>query len=99
MGSLKLLLQSAISKAVVRGNDAIFLEPDDIEVLDQIETDDPFRPLRSLYNVQNIIEQLISLNNGFKVAREEGDELPEVGHFVFRGSPGTGKTTGNYYSA
>ncbi len=40
-----------------------------------------------------IKEELTDLSNAFKVAQAEGSKLPEIGHFVFRGPPGTGKTT------
>ena len=49
--------------------------------------------LDSLYKMDGIREQLSELRNSFQVAKDDGDETPEIGHFVFRGSPGTGKTT------
>ncbi len=49
--------------------------------------------LDSLYKMDDIREQLTELRNSFQVAKYDGDETPEIGHFVFRGSPGTGKTT------
>eukprot|EP00727_Mastigamoeba_balamuthi_P013907 m51a1_g9139 hypothetical protein (3447) ;mRNA; r:63647-74936 len=54
---------------------------------------DPYAPLRSLYNVQNIVEQLRGLQARLEVAKREGEDAPEVGNFVFLGNPGTGKTT------
>ncbi len=54
---------------------------------------DPMAPLDSLYRMDEIRGQLIELRNAFKVAEDDGSEVPEVGHFVFRGAPGTGKTT------
>ena len=45
------------------------------------------------YSMEGIKQKLIELHNAFKVANDEGSEPPDLGHFVFRGSPGTGKTT------
>ena len=43
--------------------------------------------------MDEIRNQLIELSNLFKVSEVDGTEKPEIGHFVFRGAPGTGKTT------
>ena len=49
--------------------------------------------LDSPYKMDEIREQLSEMRDSFQVAKDDGDEMPEIGHFVFRGSPGTGKTT------
>jgi Holliday junction resolvasome RuvABC ATP-dependent DNA helicase subunit len=43
--------------------------------------------------MEGIKRKLTELSNAFKVAETEGSEPPDLGHFVFRGAPGTGKTT------
>lgn len=95
VGTLKQLIQSAIAKALTRNQsdiNSILITPNDIET--GITKDrDPFEPLKKLTNVENIREGIMEIYNDFKVARAEGSEIPDVGHFVFRGSPGTGKTT------
>ncbi|XP_065661944.1 uncharacterized protein LOC136084825 isoform X2 [Hydra vulgaris] len=55
---------------------------------------DPFARLNKLYLVENIRQQLIEIKNTFQVAQTESSiDRPELGHFVFQGAPGTGKTT------
>ncbi|KAJ3141908.1 hypothetical protein HK100_005562, partial [Physocladia obscura] len=96
-GAVNFLLRSAISKASLResGNGNLCLTVEDFENGNSRETDkpDPLRLLDSLYRVENIKSNLIELKNAYKVATEEGSELPNVSNFVFTGSPGTGKTT------
>ncbi|KAI9205170.1 P-loop containing nucleoside triphosphate hydrolase protein [Polychytrium aggregatum] len=41
----------------------------------------------------NIKAHLVQLQNNLKVAKNEGQPKPDIGHFIFKGSPGTGKTT------
>ena len=89
-----LLLQ--FSRASQQGGDrCITICPQDID--DGGDADDPnadpMAPLDSLYRMDEIRNQLIELRNAFKVAETDGTEPPEVGHFVFTGAPGTGKTT------
>ena len=43
--------------------------------------------------MEGIKRRLTELSNAFKVAEAEGSPKPDLGHFVFRGAPGTGKTT------
>ena len=43
--------------------------------------------------MESIKTKLTELSNAFKVAKSEGSVPPDLGHFVFRGAPGTGKTT------
>ncbi|KAI8995867.1 P-loop containing nucleoside triphosphate hydrolase protein [Gaertneriomyces semiglobifer] len=92
-GTVNTLLANAISKAVLRQNvsDKIVLEPADFETGAR-RMNDPFAPLNDLYRVDNIRRELTKLRDTFLVAQDEG-KTPDVGHFVFRGSPGTGKTT------
>ncbi|KAE9298014.1 hypothetical protein PR003_g23352, partial [Phytophthora rubi] len=55
--------------------------------------EDPMKLLDELYRMDQIRAQLSRLQMEMAVAEREGSERPEIGHFVFRGSPGTGKTT------
>jgi Holliday junction resolvasome RuvABC ATP-dependent DNA helicase subunit len=93
--TLKLLLNAASAKASTRKQSSIaFTEliVQDVET-GHFDNHDPFEPLDKLFNIDNIKNDLMAINNAFVVAKKEGTKLPEVGHFVFRGSPGTGKTT------
>ncbi|POM70146.1 CbxX/CfqX domain containing hypothetical protein, partial [Phytophthora palmivora] len=55
--------------------------------------EDPMKLLDELYRMDEIRSQLSRLQVEMAVAEREGSTRPEIGHFVFRGSPGTGKTT------
>ena len=59
-------------------------------ILDSEEPENPLDLLDSLYRVDEIKNQLERMSNKFYVARKQGDKQPETGHFIFRGSPGTG---------
>eukprot|EP00966_Prymnesium_polylepis_P000437 9858-Prymnesium_polylepis.1 len=43
--------------------------------------------------MEGIKKKLQQLHNTLLVAEQEGQDTPSIGHFVFVGSPGTGKTT------
>jgi hypothetical protein len=86
-----MLLTNAISKAVTRpqkSSGIISLIPEDIET--GIKEGDPFAELDKMYNVENIRKGIEKLKHRFKVAKMDGGAVPDVGHFVFVGSPGTG---------
>lgn len=100
-GAVDLILKSAMAKATKRpmSNNRIELILEDVES-EQVRRkenkgseDDPLRMLDSLYRVDNIKDELRRIRNTIQVAEEEGNGIPAIGHFVFRGSPGTGKTT------
>eukprot|EP00727_Mastigamoeba_balamuthi_P005898 m51a1_g1928 hypothetical protein (3697) ;mRNA; f:880111-891708 len=93
-GAVNTLLQNAVAIAASRGGsaDGLELTEEDFEVGPE-KSADPFAPLKALFNVDNIIESLRMLKDTLEVAKREGDQRPEVGNFIFRGSPGTGKTT------
>jgi AAA+ superfamily predicted ATPase len=55
--------------------------------------DDPLSVLDTLYRVSHIKDKLRQIQTSIQVAQDEGSDIPKIGHFVFRGSPGTGKTT------
>lgn len=55
--------------------------------------DNPLAALDSLYRMDKIKMMLEKIQTSIQVAQDEGSEIPKIGHFVFRGSPGTGKTT------
>lgn len=92
-GAVELLVKNAIAKAALRPEteQGIVLCLADIGTLDpEVKDVDPFLALRDLYRMEHIIEELQQIESTFKVAEREGDVLPEIGHFVFVGSPGTG---------
>lgn len=99
-GAVEQLLKNALGKAMNRpmvyGKTLLTLEDVDVKANcegEASEQDDPLSALNALYRMDDIKEQITKLQNQIIVADREGSVLPEVGHFVFRGSPGTGKTT------
>ena len=99
-GAINNLIGAAVAKASVRPlmkGGKVKLELSDIESGEasaKTEDADPFAPLDRLYRMEKVREELTRIKNTFQVAKAEGArEMPELGHFVFRGAPGTGKTT------
>ncbi|KAJ3054777.1 hypothetical protein HK097_000821, partial [Rhizophlyctis rosea] len=98
-GAVHTLLANAIAKATGRqaGAGSIVLTPEDLEVgqqnTNQNSQSDRLAPLDALYRMDNVKKELAQLRDAFLVAEREGTLGPKVGHFVFRGPPGTGKTT------
>ncbi|RLN36908.1 hypothetical protein BBO99_00005556 [Phytophthora kernoviae] len=97
-GAVEQLIKHALGKAVSRpmvdGMTVLTLADVGVDTEGEgVEENDPLKLLDKLYRMDEIREQLSRLRNEMKVAEREGSALPEVGHFVFRGSPGTGKTT------
>lgn len=99
-GAINNLIRAAIAKAATRPtrpDGKMLLEVSDIDSDADKEDDpnaDPFAPLDKLYRMETIKDELIQIKNTFQVAKDEGaKDMPELGHFVFRGAPGTGKTT------
>ncbi|ETP10987.1 hypothetical protein F441_13483 [Phytophthora nicotianae CJ01A1] len=92
---LKHAMGKAMSRPMVNGLTVLTLEDVGVDVsgYKSKEQKDPIQLLDKLYRMDEIKEQLVQLRNQMIVADREGSGLPEVGHFVFRGSPGTGKTT------
>ncbi|KAG3005549.1 hypothetical protein PC120_g17903 [Phytophthora cactorum] len=84
----------AMSRLMVNGMTVLALEDVGVDVSGEKskEQKDLIKLLDKLYLVDEIKEQLTQLRNQMIVADCEGSGLPEVGHFVFHGSPGTVKT-------
>lgn len=80
-------IQHAIDKLVASRMGCVGTE------LDFDSSLDPFAPLDKLYRMEEVKKKLQELRNTLIVAEREGQETPSIGHFVFVGSPGTGKTT------
>ncbi|KAG6592606.1 Serine/threonine-protein kinase mph1 [Phytophthora cinnamomi] len=94
-GAVEQLIKHALGKAVSRPmvNGTTVLTLEDVGAEKESSQQDPLELLNKLYRMDEIKEKLSQLRNQMLVADREGSGLPEVGHFVFRGSPGTGKTT------
>ncbi len=89
------LVVSAMQKAKLRyqgSSKKIRLELCDIEA-DAGSIADPLAELDSLYCMEENKAKIQKIKDSFVVADREGSAPPDLGHFVFRGSPGTGKTT------
>jgi replication-associated recombination protein RarA len=95
-GAVDTLIRAAIAKASLRpatqGASVTLLE-EDIDTGEEQGDEDPLKVLDNLINIDNVRRELKKLQNSLKVAQREGSDNPYVGHFVYRGSPGTGKTT------
>eukprot|EP00392_Amoebophrya_sp_AT5.2_P006759 g6771.t1 len=97
-GSVHNLLKAALTKAsAARKCDdegKMQLKPEDIELPeDAFAGEDPFAALDKLYRMEEIKKKLKDLKALVDAAEEDGDSPPDLGHFVFVGAPGTGKTT------
>ncbi|KAL8000480.1 putative AAA+ ATPase domain, P-loop containing nucleoside triphosphate hydrolase [Plasmopara halstedii] len=92
---LKHALAKAMSRPMVSGMTLLSLEDVSVDFEEEAmeKSNDPLELLNRLYRMDRVKEQLTQLRNQIIVANREGSRLPEVGNFVFRGSPGTGKTT------
>jgi hypothetical protein len=94
-GSVELLVKGAALKASkrVNGTTTTMLELEESDIDDpgaaRAEKDeDPLLQLDKLYRMEKVKEKLIRMKNNWEVQRREGEEEPELGHFVFLGSPG-----------
>jgi Holliday junction resolvasome RuvABC ATP-dependent DNA helicase subunit len=47
-----------------------------------------------MYGMGHVKTELMKLKSQFDLADAEGEIRPKLGHFVFTGAPGTGKTSG-----
>jgi len=101
-GAVDLILRNALAKASNRyaktGRGKVVLEIGDVTAVnieaeeeDLLEPDDPLLVLDSLYRMGEIKKQFEAIKTRYIVAQMQGDETPDLGHFVFRGSPGTGR--------
>lgn len=91
-GAVELLLKSATQKMAQRES-SMRLEESDLDELCKNDFDDDSDPLElldNLYKMGGVKRKLEELRDAFIVAKREGEEKPDVGHFVFTGSPGTG---------
>ncbi len=91
--AVEMVVEAAAAKAAFHCEDFIEILPEDVEDGEDPNDGDPFKSLSSMYKMEGIHSLLMELFNVFKMSRAEGSATPDVGHFVFRGAPGTGKTT------
>jgi SpoVK/Ycf46/Vps4 family AAA+-type ATPase len=96
-GSVHNLLKGAVSQATSNRkcslDGSLKLESEDIELPGDDTEVDLFVELDHLYSMEGVINELKKMKSQFDLADEEGEERPQLGHFVFSGAPGTGKTT------
>ena len=96
-GAAELIVKGAMLKSVERlgtsfsGN--IILEDIDIDVPGAQENGDPLQQLDALYRMEKVKAKLEKMKKTWAVSKQDGDEKTPLGHFVFTGNPGTGKTT------
>lgn len=100
-GALKTLFKEARESAQIRKrsqNDSsrsITIIPDDIPGYVDVESTnvDPFAFLDKLVGLSSVRATLQNIYNKIVVSKREGEAVEHVGAFLFRGPPGTGKTT------
>lgn len=92
-GSVQLVISGAIQRAATRDktSDDCVLLAEDIEKSGENRADrkeDPMGKFDKLFAVDGIKASFEKKRKAWAVARREGSETPEIGHFVFRGAPG-----------
>eukprot|EP00934_Nitzschia_sp_Nitz4_P008360 Nitzschia sp. Nitz4//scaffold84_size84139//17889//22709//NITZ4_005193-RA/size84139-augustus-gene-0.44-mRNA-1//-1//CDS//3329559018//8350//frame0 len=98
-GEVEKIVKSALMSATFRvkgSTDSLALE--DVDIADPGtaragKDQDPLGALDKLFRMEEIKARLQGMSKSWAVSKQEGDENPKLGHFVFMGSPGTGKTT------
>ena len=93
-GAVELLVKGAMLKAAKRSDNTasnLELQANDIQDLGSargVKDDDPLAQLDQLYRMDSIKSKLVKMKKHLEVQRREGGEEPDLGHFVFLGSPG-----------
>jgi len=92
-GEVELLLRGAMLKASRRSSDAnVCLEAVDIQdngTARAEKNSDPLSKLDGLYRMEQVKAKLEKMQKSWSVEKREGGKAPDLGHFVFMGSPGT----------
>ena len=93
-GAVDTLVRGAVAKATLRGIVGGMIRLEESDFTEEEEMKDkgmnPLDMLDSLIKMDAIREKLEELKRALAVRKEEGDCDSALGHFVFRGSPGTG---------
>jgi Cdc6-like AAA superfamily ATPase len=94
-GSAELVVKGAILKAAKRDANAKTMLLDACDIDDPgsaraDKDDDPLSSLDKLYKMEEVKSKLDKMRKTWAVAKQDGDDRPNLGHFVFTGSPGTG---------
>jgi len=99
-GAAELIVKGAMLKATERLGSSFSgtLRLEDVDIDDpgtaRAEKDtDPLDVLDGLYRMEQVKAKLVHMKKSWAVSQQDGDDEPKLGHFVFTGSPGTGKTT------
>lgn len=93
-GEVELLVKGAVlkaSKRIDKSTNSIVLDEVDIEDPGTARSEkevDPLSQLDGLYRMEKVKEKLDTMRKAWEVSRRDGDEVPNLGHFVFTGSPG-----------
>lgn len=92
-GAAELIVKGAILRAAHRigSTGDVTLEDVDIDDLGTARAEkgsDPLAQLDGLYRMETVKHQLEKMRNTWSVSKQEGDDEPNLGHFVFTGSPG-----------
>ncbi|XP_063933952.1 uncharacterized protein LOC135145735 isoform X4 [Zophobas morio] len=90
-GAVNNLFKSVISRCSRKDRGIkLTIEAEDVR---ELKKDDPYAMLDQLYNINSVKETIKKLECKFLLAEKEGAATEPIGHFIFTGSPGTGKTT------
>jgi hypothetical protein len=97
-GAVDLLVKGALQKASIRVSGSqsdMCLMADDIDdpgSARAAKDKDPLSQLDGLFRMEEVKAKLDKMKKSWSVAQREGDDTPELGHFVFTGSPGSWRT-------
>ena len=92
-GAVETLIKGAMVKASERNSTNEKIVLDDMDILDpgcerSEKNEDPLSVLETLYRMKEVKSKLEKMRKTWEVSRREGDDRPNLGHFVFTGSPG-----------